>query len=106
MVFIANTTLIPEDAVPTTWKELADWDVDTYGKIAIADPTSSGSAFTQLCTMLFLYGEESDDYAAGWDFVSQVMPKLEVKNSSSRPTRTSSPVRMLSASPLRRHLHT
>ena len=83
MVFIANTDLIPEEAVPTTWKELADWDVDTYGKIAIADPTSSGSAFTQLCTMLFLYGDESDDYAAGWEFVAQVMPKLEVKNSSS-----------------------
>ncbi len=83
MVFIANTNLIPEDAIPMSWKELADWDVDTYGKIAIADPTSSGSAFTQLCTMLFLYGEEADDYAAGWDFVAQVMPKLEVKNSSS-----------------------
>ncbi len=83
MVFIANTNLIAEDAVPTTWKELADWDVDTYGKIAIADPTSSGSAFTQLCTMLFLYGEEADDYAAGWEFVGQVIPKLEVKNSSS-----------------------
>ncbi len=83
MVFIANTTLIPEDAIPTTWKDLANWDADTYGKIAIADPTSSGSAFTQLCTMIFLYGEEADDYAAGWELVSQIMPKLEVKNSSS-----------------------
>ena len=83
MVFIANTNLVPEDKIPTTWKDLADWDVDTYGKIAIADPTSSGSAFTQLCTMLFLYGEEADDYAAGWDMVSKIMPKLEVKNSSS-----------------------
>ncbi len=83
MLFIANTNLIPEDAIPTTWKELADWDADTYGKIAIADPTSSGSAFTQLCTMIFLYGEEADDYAAGWELVKQIMPKLEVKNSSS-----------------------
>ena len=83
MVFIANTNLVPEDKIPTTWKDLADWDVDTYGKIAIADPTSSGSAFTQLCTMLFLYGEEADDYAAGWDLVAQILPKLEVKNSSS-----------------------
>ena len=83
MVFIANTNLIPEDKIPTTWKALADWDVDTYGKIAIADPTSSGSAFTQLCTMIFLYGEEADDYASGWELVAQIMPKLEVKNSSS-----------------------
>ncbi|MBR0091307.1 MAG: extracellular solute-binding protein, partial [Lachnospiraceae bacterium] len=83
MVFIANTDNIPEDAIPETWQDLATFDADTYGKIAIADPTSSGSAFTQLCTMLFLYGEESDDYASGWEFVEQVMPKLEVKNSSS-----------------------
>lgn len=83
MVFIANTDNIPEEAIPQTWKDLADFDVDTYGKIAIADPTSSGSAFTQLCTMLFLYGEEADDYAAGWELVSQIIPKLEIKNSSS-----------------------
>ena len=83
MVFIANTNLIAEDAIPTTWKELADWDVDTYGKIAIADPTSSGSAFTQICTIIFLYGEEADDYASGWELLAQIMPKLEVKNSSS-----------------------
>ena len=83
MVFIANTSLIPEEAVPTTWKELADWDVDTYGKIAIADPTSSGSAFTQLCTMLFLYGEEADDYAAGWDMVKSMMKNLVVQSGSS-----------------------
>ena len=60
MVFIANTNLVPEDQIPTTWEALADWDVDTYGKIAIADPTSSGSAFTQICTILFLYGEEAE----------------------------------------------
>lgn len=83
MVFIANTNLVPEDQIPTTWEALADWDVDTYGKIAIADPTSSGSAFTQICTILFLYGEEADDYAAGWEMLSKIMPKLEVKNSSS-----------------------
>lgn len=83
MVFIANTNLVPEEDIPQSWADLADWDVDTYGKIAIADPVSSGSAFTQLCTMLFLFGEESDDYAAGWDFVESVMDKLEVKSSSS-----------------------
>ena len=83
MVFIANTDKIPESDIPQTWKDLASFDTAKYGKIAIADPTSSGSAFTQLCTILFLYGQESDDYAAGWDLVSQIIPKLEVKNSSS-----------------------
>ena len=83
MVFIANTDKIPESDIPQTWKDLANFDTAKYGKIAIADPTSSGSAFTQLCTMIFLYGQESDDYAAGWQLVSQIIPKLEVKNSSS-----------------------
>lgn len=83
MVFIINTDKLAEADAPKTWKDLATFDTDKYGKIAIADPSSSGSAFTQLCTMLFLYGQESDDYTAGWDFVKEVLPKLEVKNSSS-----------------------
>lgn len=83
MTFIANTNLIPEEDIPTTWAALADWDVEKYGKIAIADPASSGSAFTQLCTMIFLFGDESDDYAAGWAFVDSIIDKLDVKNSSS-----------------------
>ena len=83
MVFIANTDKIPEADIPTTWAALADFDVDKYGKIAIADPVASGSAFTQLCTILFLFGQESDQYKSGWDFVEKVIPKLEVKNSSS-----------------------
>ena len=83
MVFIANTNMIPEDKIPQTWAELADFDTDTYGKIAMADPLASGSAFTQLCTILFLFGEEGDDYAAGWEMVGKILPKLEIKNSSS-----------------------
>ena len=83
MVFIANTNAIPEDKIPHTWADLAEFDTDTYGKIAIADPVASGSAFTQLCTILFLFGDEADDYAAGWEMVGKILPKLEVKNSSS-----------------------
>ena len=83
MVFIANTNLIPEDKIPQTWAELAEFDTDTYGKIAMADPLASGSAYTQLCTMLFLFGDESDNYAAGWEMIGKILPKLEIKNSSS-----------------------
>lgn len=83
MVFIANTNLVPENEIPQSWEDLTKWDVEKYGKIAIADPTSSGSAFTQLCTMLFLKGQESDEYASGWEFVKNIVGKLEVKNSSS-----------------------
>ena len=83
MVFIGNTNKIAKEDMPKTWADLANWDVAKYGKIAIADPTSSGSAFTQLCTMVFLFGQESDDYAAGWEFVKGIVDKLEVKSSSS-----------------------
>ena len=76
MVFIGNTNKIAEADMPKTWADLANWDVAKYGKIAIADPTSSGSAFTQLCTMVFMFGQESDDYAAGWDFVKGIVDKL------------------------------
>ena len=83
MVFLVNTNLVAEADIPQSWADLANWDTAKYGKIAIADPTSSGSAFTQLCTMLFLFGKQDDDYTAGWDFVKSVINNLEVKNSSS-----------------------
>lgn len=83
MVFIGNSNKIAEEDMPKTWADLANWDVAKYGKIAIADPTSSGSAFTQLCTMVFMFGQESDEYAAGWEFVKGIVDKLEVKSSSS-----------------------
>ena len=83
MVFVGNSQKIAEEDMPKTWADLANWDVAKYGKIAIADPTSSGSAFTQLCTMVFMFGEESDDYASGWEFVKNIVEKLEVKSSSS-----------------------
>jgi len=83
MTFIVNTNKVAEADIPTSWADLANWDVAKYGKIAIADPASSGSAFTQLCTMVFLFGEEKDEYAAGWDYVNALVEKLEVKSSSS-----------------------
>lgn len=81
MVFLVNTDLVAEEDIPTTWADLADpkWE----GQIAIADPASSGSAFTQLCTMLMLYGEEADDYAAGWEFVGSLMDNLVIQAGSS-----------------------
>ncbi|MCD8105383.1 MAG: extracellular solute-binding protein [Lachnospiraceae bacterium] len=81
MVFLVNTDLVAEEDIPSSWADLADskWE----GQIVMADPASSGSAFTQLCTMLMLYGEESDDYAAGWDFVASLMDNLVITSSSS-----------------------
>ena len=81
MVFLVNTDLVAEDEIPQTWKDLADpkW----AGKIAFADPASSGSAFTQLCTMLMIYGEESDDYAGGWELVQSMIKNLVIQSGSS-----------------------
>ena len=81
MVFLVNTNLVAEEDIPQTWKDLADpkWE----GKIAFADPASSGSAFTQLCTIFMIYGEEADDYKAGWDLVSQMVSNLVIQSGSS-----------------------
>ena len=51
MGFIYNKTLIAEEDGPTTWEGLCDEALK--GKIAYASPAKSGSAYTQLCTMLF-----------------------------------------------------
>ena len=81
MVFLVNTDLVAEEDIPQSWADLADpkWEK----KIAIADPASSGSAYTQLNTMLMIFGEEADDYAAGWDFVKSLMNNLVVQSGSS-----------------------
>ncbi|HBL41473.1 MAG TPA: iron ABC transporter substrate-binding protein [Ruminococcaceae bacterium] len=83
MTFVVNTQKVAEEDIPESWADLLNWDVAKYGKIAIADPASSGSAFTQLCTMLSVFGTSADNYQSGWDFVKALYPKLEVKSSSS-----------------------
>ena len=81
MVFLVNTDLVAETDTPQTWKDLADpkWE----GKIAFADPASSGSAFTQLCTILMDYGKEADDYAEGWALVESMIKNLVIQSGSS-----------------------
>lgn len=62
-----NKALVGND-IPKTWKGLIDpkWK----GKIAMANPTSSGSAYVQLCSLLFLNGTKANNYQEGWDFVT------------------------------------
>ena len=81
MVFLVNTDLVAEEDIPKSWKDLADpkW----AGKIAMADPASSGSAYTQLNTILMIYGQADDDYAAGWDMVRSMMKNLVIQSGSS-----------------------
>ena len=59
--FIVNTDLVPLSEAPKTWKDLGDkkWG----GKVVLANPALSGSAYAQLFQMVHLYG---------WDFVNEV----------------------------------
>ena len=73
MVFIYNKTMIDEADVPTTWEGLCDESLK--GKIAYASPAKSGSAYTQLCTMLF----SQPTLDEGWDLVSRFIANLDGK---------------------------
>ena len=74
MVLFYNKTMVGEDEVPQTWDDLLDpkWK----GQIAYCSPAKSGSAFTQLCTMIFAHGGPE---GGGWDFVEQFYANLDSK---------------------------
>ena len=73
MVFIYNKTLIDEADVPTTWEGLCDESLK--GRIAYASPAKSGSAYTQLCTMLF----SQPTLDEGWALVEKFIANLDGK---------------------------
>ena len=73
MVFIYNKTMIAEEDVPKTWDDLCNENLK--GKIAFASPSKSGSAYTQLCTMLFSKGSIDE----GWELVKQFIKNLDGK---------------------------
>ena len=75
MVIFYNKDLIEKAGmtVPTKWSDLIDpqWE----GKIAYCLPSKSGSAYTQLCTMLLGHGGKED----GWDFIEDLYDNLDGK---------------------------
>ncbi len=73
MVFIYNKTMLDEADVPTTWEGLCDPALK--GKIAYCSPAKSGSAYTQLCTMLF----SQPSIEEGWDLVGRFIENLDGK---------------------------
>ena len=75
MVFIYNKTLIDEADVPTTWEGLCDEALK--GKIAYASPAKSGSAYTQLCTMLFSQPTIDEGWALVEKFIANLDGKLQ-----------------------------
>lgn len=77
MVIMYNTNLVPESQAITAWKDILK--PEFTGKIAMADPAKSGSAYTILATMLTAYKSEND----GWDFIKKFYDNLEGKILSS-----------------------
>lgn len=77
MVIMYNTKLIEADKAPKAWKDVLD---PAYkGKIAMADPAKSGSAFTIMATMLSAYGNGEE----GWKFLKDFYANLDNKILSS-----------------------
>ena len=74
MVIIYNKTLLGDKEPPKTWEDLTNeqWK----GQIAYASPAKSGSAYTQLCTMVQAAGGDNDQ---GWDFVKRFIANLDGK---------------------------
>jgi len=61
-LFIVNTRLVPEAEAPKSWQALGD--PKYKGKIIMAHPAVSGSAFRQIAQMVHLHG---------WDLVAKVV---------------------------------
>lgn len=76
-VFAINTRLVPEAEAPTSWESLAD---PRYrGRIAYAGADRSGSAFTQLATLINIFGNDR-----GWALFERILPNLIITGSSSQ----------------------
>lgn len=80
-VIMYNKNLVAENEVPKGWADLVDpkWK----GKLAFADPTSSGSAYTTLSILL----TAMDNGDGGWDYIRKYVDTLDgnILSSSSAP---------------------
>lgn len=79
-VIMYNKNLVPESEVPTAWADLLD--AKWQGKIASANPASSGSAYTLLCNMILSESKQAD-YSDGWEFIKELVPNIVISGGSS-----------------------
>ncbi len=70
-VMIINTTLLSPAEAPKAWKDLGD--AKWKGKLIMANPALSGSAYAQLAQMVQLHG---------WPLVQQVVKNATITSSS------------------------
>ena len=75
MVIFFNKELIEKDGltIPESWEDLTN--PEWKGKIAYCLPSKSGSAYTQLCTMVLGHGGKED----GWAFIEKLYENLDGK---------------------------
>lgn len=73
MVIMYNTDLVSEENAPKSWEDLLK--PEFKGKIAMADPAKSGSAYTIMATMVEAYGKDTE----GWDFIQKFYDNLDGK---------------------------
>lgn len=78
-VLMYNKELVSEEDVPKTWEDLLDpkWE----GKIASANPGSSSSAYTILCTAVM--STSDGDYEKGWEYVNKLASQIIISGGSS-----------------------
>lgn len=55
-------------------------DPALQGKVLMADPASSSSAWNNLCNIMSIFGVDSDE---AWDYIERLMPNLVMAGSSS-----------------------
>jgi len=71
--FATNTNWLaahPDAAAPTSWDDLLK--PEFTDQVIVAHPSSSGTSYTALCTVLQLRGEE-----AGWEYLKQYAAQME-----------------------------
>jgi iron(III) transport system substrate-binding protein len=74
MVIMYNTNLVSEDIAPTSWADMLK--PEFKGKIAMADPAKSGSAYTIMLTMIQAFGKETGE---GWFFIDDFIGAVNGK---------------------------
>ena len=74
VVVIYNTKLVSEDLAPGSWASL----LDPYFRdhLIMADPSTSGSGFTILVTMLRTMARSGADGGEGWPFVRRLIAQF------------------------------
>ncbi|MCB0160915.1 MAG: ABC transporter substrate-binding protein, partial [Caldilineaceae bacterium] len=81
--FATNTDWMTENGVdaPTSWDDLLK--PEFTGQLMVAHPSSSGTSYTALCTVLQMRGEE-----AGWDYLRDYAGQvLQFTKSGAAPAR-------------------